>query len=73
MVATMKYKTRRLQPTKVSFKTKDNKIRTFNATRIEFPIIELKGEPIESFDRVSKIIEIILLGNDGEIRRIILK
>jgi len=35
--------------------------------------IELTGEPIESFERVSKIKEIILLGEDGEIRRIILK
>ena len=35
--------------------------------------IELTGESIESFERVSKIKEIILLGEDGEIRRIILK
>ena len=35
-------------------------------------IINLGGEPIESFERVSKIKEIILLGEDNEIRRIIL-
>jgi len=35
--------------------------------------IELSGELIESFERISKIKEIILLGEDGEIRRIILK
>ena len=35
--------------------------------------LELKGEIIESFERVSGISEIILLGVDGEIRRIILK
>jgi len=34
--------------------------------------ITLEGEPIESFERVSKIKEIILLGDDGNIRRIIL-
>lgn len=34
--------------------------------------LEIKGDAIESFERVSKITEIILLGKDGEIRRIIL-
>ena len=34
--------------------------------------IELKGEAIESFERVEKIAEIILLGVDGGIRRIII-
>ena len=32
--------------------------------------IELKGEVIESFERVEKIISIILLGEDGGIRKI---
>ena len=44
-----------------------------HANIMETSVIELKGEPIESFERVSKIKEIILLGEDGEIRRIILK
>ena len=35
--------------------------------------IELKGEAIESFERVEEIKEIILLGNKGGIRRIILE
>ncbi len=35
--------------------------------------IIMKGEAIESFERVEKISEIILLGEDGGIRRIILK
>lgn len=35
--------------------------------------LEIKGDAIESFEAVSKISEIILLGEDGEIRRIILK
>ena len=35
--------------------------------------IELKGEAIESFERVEKIVEVILLGKDGGIRRIIIK
>lgn len=35
--------------------------------------LELNGEAIESFEKVSKITEIILLGKDGEIRRIILE
>lgn len=34
--------------------------------------IELKGDAIESFERVEKIKEIILLGEKGGIRRIIL-
>ena len=33
--------------------------------------ITLKGEPIESFERVEKISEIVLLGEDGGVRRII--
>ena len=33
--------------------------------------IRIDGEAIESFERVSKIKEIILLGEDGNIRRII--
>ena len=45
-------------------KTKGNKPKEF---------IELKGKCIESFERVSKIKEIILIGEDDEIRRIILK
>jgi len=35
--------------------------------------IELKGEPIESFERVEKIISIILFGENGGIRRIDIK
>ena len=35
--------------------------------------IELTGEPIESFERVEEIIEIILLGRYGGIRRIKIK
>jgi len=35
--------------------------------------IILTGEMIESFERVSEIKEIILLGKKGEIRRIILE
>lgn len=35
--------------------------------------IELKGNAIESFERVEKIDEIILLGKNGGIRRIILE
>jgi len=35
--------------------------------------IELKGDAIESFERVEHIIEIILIGEKGGIRRIILK
>ena len=35
--------------------------------------IELKGEVIESFERVEEIAEIILLGADGGIRRIIIR
>lgn len=35
--------------------------------------IELKGDAIESFERVEDIVEIILLGNKGGVRRIILK
>jgi len=34
--------------------------------------IELKGDAIESFERVEKIKEIILLGKEGGIRRIII-
>lgn len=69
----MKLKTFRARPTKVVFHTKDGKKRFFNATKAEYPIITLKGEPIESFERASKIKEIILLGEDNEIRRIIIK
>lgn len=32
--------------------------------------IELKGEAIESFERVEKITDIILIGKNGGIRRI---
>ena len=35
--------------------------------------LELKGEPIESFERVEEIEEIIILGSKGGIRRIVLK
>lgn len=35
--------------------------------------INLKGDIIESFERVEEIQEIILLGKDGGIRRIIIK
>ena len=35
--------------------------------------IELKGEAIESFERVEEIEDIILLGKDGGIRRITLR
>jgi len=35
--------------------------------------IELKGDAIESFERVEKIKEIILLGIKGGVRRIIIK
>jgi len=59
-------------PTKVNFRVKDRGIKSFMATRCDYPFVELKGEPIESFERVSKIKEIILLGEDNEIRRIIL-
>ncbi len=34
--------------------------------------IELRGEAIESFERVEEITEIILLGKKGGVRRIIL-
>lgn len=34
--------------------------------------IEITGESIESFERVEKISEIILLGKDGGIRRILI-
>jgi len=33
----------------------------------------LKGEPIESFERVEDIEEVILLGENGGIRRILIK
>jgi hypothetical protein len=36
-------------------------------------ILELKGESIEGFERVEKIKEIVLLGEKGGIRRIILQ
>ena len=39
---------------------------------MKYEDIELKGDIIESFERVSNIKEIILLGSNGEIRRIIL-
>ena len=35
--------------------------------------LEFKGEAIESFERVEKITEIIILGENGGVRRIILK
>jgi hypothetical protein len=69
----IKRKSYRQKPIKISFLTKDKKKRFFDAVRTEYPIIKLKGEPIESFERVSKISEIILLGEDGEVRRIILR
>jgi hypothetical protein len=69
----MKRRTFRQKPTKVSFRTNNGRLKTFMATRCEYPFIELKGEPIESFERVEEIKEIILLGKDGGIRRIILK
>lgn len=69
----IKKQTFRQMPTKVNFLGKDGKMRSFKATRCTYPYIELKGEPIESFERVSKIKEIILLGEDGEIRRIIIR
>jgi len=47
------------------------KIHTFNLLNVEEEII-LEGKPIESFERISKIKEIILLGQDGAVRRIIL-
>lgn len=34
--------------------------------------IIMKGEPIESFERVEEISEVILIGKEGGIRRIIL-
>ena len=34
--------------------------------------LEFTGKAIESFERVEEIVEIILLGRDGGIRRIIL-
>ena len=69
----MKFKTKRNKPVKVVFHTSYNKKRYFDAMKIEYPVIEIKGECIESFERVSKIKEIILLGEDNDIRRIILK
>jgi hypothetical protein len=36
-------------------------------------IITLEGESIESFERVEKIKEIVILGEKGGIRRIILE
>ncbi len=36
-------------------------------------LIELTGDSIESFERVEGISEIILIGNKGGIRRIILE
>ena len=35
--------------------------------------IEIKGECIESFERVEKISEIIIIGENGGIRRILIK
>jgi hypothetical protein len=35
--------------------------------------IELKGEAVESFERVEEIEEVILLGVNGGVRRIILE
>jgi len=68
----IKRRTFRQMPTKVNFRVKGGGIKSFMATRCKYPFVELKGEPIESFERVSKIKEIILLGEDNEIRRIIL-
>jgi hypothetical protein len=65
----MKRKTLIKQPTKVNI----GEGKFVYGTRAKYPYIELKGEPIESFERVSKIKEIILLGEDDNIRRIILK
>jgi hypothetical protein len=36
-------------------------------------ILTMEGESIESFERVEKIKEIVILGEKGGIRRIILK
>ena len=36
-------------------------------------MIELKGDSIDSFERVEEISEIILIGDKGGIRRIILE
>lgn len=36
-------------------------------------IIELKGDSIETFERVEEIKEIILIGGKGGVRRIILE
>lgn len=69
----MKRKTFIKKPIKVGFKMKDGTKRFFEAMQCKYPIIELKGEPIESFEKAHKIKEIILLGEDDEIRRIILK
>jgi len=41
--------------------------------KMETEDIIMKGDSIESFERVEKIKEIILLGEKGGIRRIILK
>ena len=35
--------------------------------------LEFSGEAIDTFERVEKITEVILLGEDGGIRRIILQ
>jgi len=69
----MKKKVYYPKPTKVNFQSKDGKLISINATRCTYPYVELKGEPIESFERVEGISEIILVGKDGGIRRIIFK
>ncbi len=60
------------KPIKVRFTADFKRRELFEDIKEQYPTIELKGEPIESFERVSKIKEVILLGEDGEIRRIVL-
>ena len=69
----MKKKTYYPKPVKVNFTGKDGKFIGFNATRCTYPQVELKGEPIESFERVEEIAEVILLGVNGGVRRIVFK
>jgi len=44
-----------------------------NNNKMKTNDIELKGEAIESFERVEDITDIILLGKDGGVRRIQIK
>lgn len=41
--------------------------------KLEKETIELKGDVFDSFDRVERISDIIVLGKDGGIRRICLE